>query len=351
MSDPVTSEHPRHMRIDEFDVLRVLAALAVVYIHMTSKAAPGLPHQSAYFIVNRVAAFAVPAFIAIAAGLAWGPRPGRRHGHGSLSYITRRLRALVPPYAFWTVIYVVVGWLAVAPASLLAGAAEMVRALLTGTGWYHLYFVPIVIVVYLASPIARRIGQASPATLLGLSFAFGLAAAAFIRPWPDAGTSADTFARGAIYVPYAGLGAWYVHRREVLMPHLRRWWPLLLVFGVGMRVWLAGWAQFGNPYDDAALTLVVSLELAGLTGLCLAFADRWCAATMRLGHSVVPLTYGVFLIHPLVLLGVFALLDRFAVAGLWGSTAFTLVAYVPAVALCFGSVWLLRTSPLGKRVT
>jgi len=339
------------MRIDEFDVLRIVAALAVVYIHVTSKAAFSTPRESAYFLSNRLAAFAVPAFIAISAGLAWGA-PDRHSGHGHVYYLSRRLRVLVPPYVFWTTVYVALGWFMLKPPmGAIAAVWQYVVALLSGTGWYHLYFVPLAIILYVMSPAARWVMVRSPLALLAVCVAVALACSVLIRPWPVPGSVGDTFARGALLLPYAALGAWYVHDRERAMGMLSRAWLPLLVGGFGARLYLAGWVSLGKVSFDAVSMIVMSAELAGLVGACSALHAASPRVTSRLERDLVPLTYGVFLIHPIVLVSFFGLLTALGWPRMWFQPAFTLVIYVPAVLACFGLVWLLRANPVTKRVT
>jgi surface polysaccharide O-acyltransferase-like enzyme len=306
-------------RIVEFDLLRWVAIAAVVLIHAT---APGVRSgvTGVLPVLNQAVRFAVPAFVFMAAGLAWA-RPPARGGYGR--YLLARARTVVVPYAVFSLVYTAVATRGAGGASGFAKAALF--QLVTGSAWPHLYFVPIVVTVYVLAPLAARAAGAAPGLCFVVAWVLTLAGSRYVG---DLGPMVTPWANALLYAPYAFAGAWYVLRHSSASAAMRRSWPAVLVVGMLMEA-----ARAPAPADVAGAAYVNAADLlaiAGLAGACAALARsapraaEWAERTHRL-------VYGVYLLHPLLVYAVVRLALRFDASAWLGSLA--VVAIVWAIVL------------------
>lgn len=339
-------------RIAEFDLMRWLAIAVVVFIHVSALGIA--PHQvTALAVANKAVRFAVPAFVFMAAGLAWG-RPWRAGSFGA--YLLSRARSVVLPYAAFSLVYSAIA-LRLAGRPWSAYPVKALANLLMGEAWGHLYFVPVVVAVYLAAPLASRAVASRPLPALLGAWVVAMTAAQWLLSRGPVPAVAGTV---LLYAPYAAAGGWYVSRRADVLPLLSRWWPLVLAAGAALtlprrfvldaidaaRLWPGVQGLYVNPVD--------LLLIAGLAGAALAFARR-SPRTASVAARTHHLVYGVYLAHPLLVLAVQRgasrvgaaglLADPFASLGLTVAVLATTVAMVAAAASWSGTAWLVGVRP------
>lgn len=137
------------------DALRVIAIMAVVLIHVTTKNM-ALLNQNIELVplalfLNQTARFAVPLFFLISGFVL------ELNNRQKLSYITffrKRASRIIIPFLFWSAIYY-----------LLSNGLhieklfsyDFLNKLIQGTASYHLYFIPTLIVFYALFPILHAI--------------------------------------------------------------------------------------------------------------------------------------------------------------------------------------------------
>lgn len=133
------------------DALRVIAILAVIIIHVTTKTLQTLDHNillAPYSLfLNQVSRFAVPLFFLISGFVL------ELNNKNNLSYITffkKRASKIVTPFLFWSTIYFFIGWNFDFQKLL---TLRFLQDILYGTASYHLYFIPTLILFYLAFPV------------------------------------------------------------------------------------------------------------------------------------------------------------------------------------------------------
>jgi surface polysaccharide O-acyltransferase-like enzyme len=328
-------------RLPEPDVLRAVGIVAVVIIHSSAIAQGALTPASrlypVYFGLTRLVLFGVPLFVFVS-----GLVLGHRYSVGPFSgrtFYRRRLATVVVPYAAWTAIYWLYSTLAAAgpdglPAALATLAtrawwAGLARVFFLGTAYYHLYFVVIIVQFYLLFPLLLAMGRALAgrplvallgAALIHLAYALG----ARRLGW----AFSDRFFLTYFVFFSAGLLA------GLRLPAFRRfasghekslaaafWATAGLYVGFTLLVLLrpAGspWARLATS-GAAGLTSVLIWTLYSLTAgayfLALASGrwhgwrgQRWLPPLfIALGRE----SFGIYLIHPLVLDG----LERLAAA-------------------------------------
>lgn len=340
---PVTRSRAAASRLEEFDVLRWAAILAVVFIHVSALAIrPG--DTGLLASANRLSRFAVPAFVAMAAGLAWTHPPIPTLATWA-RYMGRRLLVIGVPYALFSAAYVV-------PAALrrsgVPGAlSDWAKSVALGNAWSHLYFVPLVLVLYAVQPLAARLMERAPRAAIVASW---LVAAGWWYVWDALPAIGRTWSWWLLYLPFATAGWLYVRHRGPASAALARWWPVLLLAGgafalPAVRVPLADRLERIAVAGPALKSIVSNASdlavLAGVAALCAMAAAAW-PTLARLARRHQPLVYGVYLSHPLLVFGLAVAAKRVGVTAWLGWLSIPLTAIVLA-AVSLG-VWALGRS-------
>lgn len=132
------------------DALRVIAILAVILIHVTTKtlATLHLDITLAPFslFINQSARFAVPLFFLISGFVL---ELNNKDGLSYMIFFKKRASRIIIPYLFWTCLYFIVNS-GFALQSLLT--PKFFLSIILGNASYHLYFIPTLILFYLAFP-------------------------------------------------------------------------------------------------------------------------------------------------------------------------------------------------------
>ncbi|WP_243154605.1 acyltransferase [Clostridium sporogenes] len=130
------------------DLLRALSTIAVILIHVTgiilyNTSNKGLTYNIS-LILNQLSRFSVPAFIFLSGfGLALSYKKESKY----LYYLIHRLKKIIPDYLVWCIIYIFL----IENPNL--SYSDKIHNIFDGTLYYHFYFVPIIIVLYLIFPI------------------------------------------------------------------------------------------------------------------------------------------------------------------------------------------------------
>lgn len=133
------------------DFLRLVAILAVILVHTTTKTLEVSKYKLAEFpstfFLHELASFAVPLFFLISGFLL---ELNYRDNMNYKTYIKRRASKLVIPFVFWSAFY----FLAF-PQTQIPNKSFL-YLLLTGQTSYQLYFIPAIIVFYIAFPFVHK---------------------------------------------------------------------------------------------------------------------------------------------------------------------------------------------------
>jgi len=281
--------------------MRVVAMAGVVLIHLTAarmRVAPTLLTE----LVSTSGRFAVPMFMAVSGYL----HVQSMSRSGSSGALLSRMRRLVPTYVVWSAVYLVDA--AIRTPEVTWTAARVTRVVLLGGAGYHLWFLPALIslqlVASLASTPARRRALLALGVALGVVTVFGPARIAVGPFWTWLGMGASAvFDRTLVsmLLPYA-LGMAVAD-----MPVAPGRWhrfaaPITLLAGLGIAAAIV-WAR----HDGTSLWIVenrrmVQYFLTGLVAFVVTLAavrDRRLFGVERLA-PLAPLSFGVYLIHPLL---------------------------------------------------
>jgi probable poly-beta-1,6-N-acetyl-D-glucosamine export protein len=324
-------------RVQAYDRLRVVAIAAVVAIHTLMVYRGRVPTTAPVALIDALLHFAVPVFFFVSGALVWSrPLPD---GPGAyVRFLRGRAYRVLLPYLAWSAVYLAIlaAWghpTSGFPAGPEGWTATLTAApilLLTGRAWYHLYFVPALLFFYLLTPLASRAIARKPEWLLAAAYAVRAegGAAVFAAANRLGGSPLLTLAATVTtHLSDVVLGAWFAMRMQAVLPRLRRWWPASLA--VGTAVLLARMLALlpkGLPAIAAGSVVPagMALQVLGLAGLAFAIPanERRDAFAARLAA----LSYGVYLVHPLLVLAWNGCVTALGAAGLWEHAWFAVLS-------------------------
>ncbi len=263
---------------------RGLAILAVLFIHGTSRAVTELDPASAFYplyvVLNRGSQFAVPLFFLISA-LVLTYQLGDRAGVDWREFYVKRLRQVGVPYLAWTTFYVAARVFFLDEGRVTLG--RFVGWYLTGKGWFHLYFLAVLIQFYAVFPLVHRFrralsaGRGRPgfgrafALLLGLQAAFYWVDRSFIRPHYPYSTLLS-------YVIPLGLGLWLGSNTD----KWGTWWRA--------NRWFVGAGALGSGLVYVSLNLAANRLAPGAAGGMVG----WAAGGPAIHALVLPTAFYVY---------------------------------------------------------
>jgi len=284
-----------------FDLLRVMACLAVILLHLAATIVRdreflGTAAWHLSNAINAATAWCVPVFIMLSGALLLNPEK-----HGPFDrFGARRLHRVLPAIIVWPAVYL--AWRAFYwHESLSAGV--VLHDLLRGQPYIHLYFLFIIAGLYLVTPfLVTALGRFSRGDLRNvillitvLAVADGLLATGY-GPF-----SSSLF---SMFIPYLAyyLAGWYCVQAPRLNPRpltiafllaaiLTTLTTALLVAHLGFE---SRWAfSFYGSFSPTVMVMSVTVFLLILQG----------EIPTRLGslaRQAAPLTFGVYLAHPIV---------------------------------------------------
>jgi peptidoglycan/LPS O-acetylase OafA/YrhL len=363
---PSTAPARSKGHVYEADVVRVLTFACVIAVHVISHTEPtsSVPANGLEMLLHftREAFFALTGFVLLHQSLA------RARPLPVPTFWRRRLVAVVVPYVAWSVIYT--GIQATAGfRSWGYEAGHLASNLAYGTAWYHLYFLLVTMQIYLLFPLIEALVRATArhhAVLLAISAAAQLALLTVqqydlpTHGWlaQVAGHQDALIISYQFYVLAGAVAAYHLDQlREFVHRHPRGLLTAIFAAAAGAEIWyLLAVNDAASPVRASAVlqpaTLVWSMAaVIGLFMLGSAYADRRVAGdrTDRWLARASDRSFGVFLVHPLIL---WLLLEaQVRVAPGVNPTLLTVVAYVVVVAGSLAATEVFRRTPLSLLLT
>jgi surface polysaccharide O-acyltransferase-like enzyme len=311
--------------------------------------------------LNTLARFAVPLFIALAGFyLSLNPRNLR-----PLRFYRRTLPGLLAPYALYTLVYVLVG-----SRGSLAALGSLPGHLVHGSASLHLWFIPVIVELYLLHPFLRRwyAGLARPGAALAAAVvvqaAYVVAYELVVRPGGVLPLWADVLVTCTSCLKFIGffVAGYHLHDRADEMMAAARGPRALRLAGA---VWLAAgsvvpalWAwqvlaaapETWSRLSHVALDLL-TMPLAAAAFVMLIAWPPECQGRgllRRLVGSCGLYAYGIYYLHPLVLLYAGRGLARYAGPVTTVAPLRSIVLFVLVAVLSVGAVKALARLPLGR---
>ena len=305
---PKATAEPGHGAREDtawLDLARIVAIAAVVLVHVVAPVVTGrwaVEGTAGWWTANLLDSalrWCVPVFVLISGALLLDPsrveQPRR--------FYTRRLARIGVPLIVWTLVYLAFRrwWLG---QDLSVGDAT--RNVLAGTPFLQLYFLYVLVGLYAIAPflkvVIRHTTRRMQAGLAGVLIGFGM-----IDQIAGTLAGAGSATAATRFLPFAGYCvAGWVLRDIALDP--RRVRLAALVFGastvvtaalVGVVTVPTGWGAPGRYLYGFLSPTVVAMSLAAFV-LFRAIAPVAARHRERFG-AMANVTFGIFLVHPLVL--------------------------------------------------
>lgn len=323
------------------DTARWVAAIAVVLLHCAARwvsdpVTYGSPDWVAANLYDSAARWCVPVFVMVSGALLLD----QRKPHDAREFYSRRVARICAPLVFWTVFYLgwrsLLGWVDHGQVDFSFWPTKVVQ----GAPYYHLWYLYMVIGLYLITPLVRILySRGTPASRRWV--VSGLLAVALLDALYRQTLDMDQGFFLTWFLPYLG---YFVAGRMMFDGELRIPRPgLVLTISV-----IATAAGVFFLSDDASLNFYF-YDYFSLTVLAMSLAAFQCLMampTLPALSMLAPLTFGVYLIHP-VFLDVsqrVGSLTHWPTA--WTLPVETLAVFVLSAAVC----WLLRQHPATRKL-
>jgi surface polysaccharide O-acyltransferase-like enzyme len=328
---------------EKLDAARWMAALAVVMVHCAAYPLTRTTDYSsnAWLWANfydAAARWCVPVFVMISGALLLNPTKN----DGFRRFYKRRGWRVIPPIAFWTIFYLLWGAWMYRLQGVEMDLMAWLRKISGGEPYYHLWYLYMLVGLYLFAPYIRLIyARCRPRQRLAAFAAILLI------------SMSDTLYREIMhdgqygfflvwFLPYI---SYFLAGRLMVEGHLRLPYPLLwLAVSVVVTVWGA------HSFSDESGLNVYFYDAFGLTVPLMSLAVFQAILNARrlpLLSAVAPLTFGIYLIHP-VFLDIAKQMNWYgpAVGTSWKIPLTTAAIFVLSLALAAG----LRRVPGGRWV-
>lgn len=301
----MTTSNPiiKKARMAYLDLFRLVAAIAVVVIHLTASAIgqynQGSSLQLGVTLINGLALFAVPAFIFISGYTFMVIYRGKSISF--VSFLKKRTLVLLLPYIGWSLVYYLDQlYFSASPFSLKGFA----YCLLTGSAFYHLYFMPIIFQFYLLFIPLKNLAERFSPVWLGAAtlilyyvYTSGLSIKAVIP-------LSDRFFMS--YLPFYFLGMLMGLHAERVQQLLRKYWAIAAGFYLLATAFhVAGRTAYYVYQANLTLVLPFAWELASFGAILMILLISQNLEPLYQKSPAVPLlssyTFDLYLAHPLVL--------------------------------------------------
>jgi peptidoglycan/LPS O-acetylase OafA/YrhL len=345
------------------DMVRVLTFACVIAVHATSTTNP-LDSAAAGGVVmllhfTREAFFVLTAFVLM--------HRYRDRMAPVAPFWRRRFLLVGVPYVVWSVIYTGLG-LVTAPLPPADAAQALLHNLVTGTAWFHLYFLLVSMQFYLLFPLFRLLLRATsrrPVLLLATSAVLQVLIDMWLHdPAPEGAKAAFLPYAGSLVLSYqfflvlGGVVALHLDRVSAWV----RGHPVVVVAAVVLTGAAAeGWYRWSvadgqNPqfatdvFQPVMLPWTVAV-VAGFFALGAVWERRRAGGpASRFVERASDRSFGVFLVHPTILWAL-TVAGATSPAALLPTPWSTLAAYAVAVVGSLVVVEALRHTPLSLALT
>lgn len=329
-------------RYERLDAARWLAALAVVLLHSAAQSlTPATVYGSEAWIASNLydsaARWCVPVFVMISGALLLDPdKP-----EDLQRFYAARAARICTPLVFWTIFYLgwhtLLDWLDDGRADFGIWPLKVAE----GVPYYHLWYMYMIVGLYLFAPFVRTLYARTSLEGRRL-WVIGILGVAVLDALYRQALDARPGFFLTWFLPYLG---YFVAGRMMVAGDLRIPRPAamlatsVLATALGVYV-LSGDGTLNEYFYDYFSLTVPFMSLA-------AFQLILTAPRIPRLRALAPLTFGVYLIHP-----IFLDLARRAGAYTGGRTdAWAVPAVSAAVyALSAASSWLMRRHPLTRRL-
>lgn len=259
-------------------------------------------------LVEQLIIFAIPSFLFVS-GFFISVATGRQQATVSWKLIGTRIKNLLIPYIVWSAVMLFVYYLQGTRYTFV----QIIQILLTGRAADPYYFVPLLIQLYILSPLLVPIAKRHWKILLIVSFLieFGLRATRYAHTLSPGTSVIEQVVAWTPSVFFATRIFWFAlglvigfHLQSFKPFLLRIRWGLvaglILFFIVGVVEWEALLQQSGQPWIAPYETLTDGLYALVFILAFIAFDQIMLPLAKKIG-DIGAKSYGIYLVHTLVL--------------------------------------------------
>ncbi len=340
-----------------FDIMRIVAILAVVMIHVAAELVIAFSKETTNFIVGNIldsiSRFGVPLFVMISGALMLNEKK-----EITIPTALKNAGRLLILLVIWSLVYTVLFEI-ILPKSqasyFVLDKANFWNSFIYG--YFHLWYLYMLIGLYLITPILKRFVNKANADVVGYFILLSLVFQ-FIVPlinlWIpadsvfDIGKFTDMFFMGFVskYTTYYLLG-WYITNIEISKKNR----VIIYVLGVagllttilGTQIMITDSNRVYDVFYSNFAANVLLYSVAVFTFIYYCFKDKEITKGRGLIVTLSKLTFGVYVIHAAVI-RFFA--EKFGL----DSVGLILVAWVVATVVSFLITFVLSKIPFVKKV-
>ncbi|MBI5127693.1 acyltransferase family protein [Candidatus Roizmanbacteria bacterium] len=351
-------------RIISLDILRILAGLAVVSIHVSDSFVgyKNIFGGITWFIanyINSTARISVPLFVMISGYLIIS----RYRENNLFAFLTKRFFRLILPFVFWTVFFFFWPyWFFGAKLNLVSSLRDFLNS--TNT---HLYFLVIILELSLLTPLLSSFFKKSTVQnqkyFLVLTFLFSITVTLINLFFPFSAYKENILTKSLLYIGYYCAGYFLVEKRiffnkkkllvgvfafSAIANGIFNFLTTDLDNSKVSFLWSKGFNQyFFGPFSPFIVLMTVSLFLIFVSTDFAGKLNRFSEKAVIHLSSVI---FGIYLIHPIFI----DLADKFAglridkiLSPLW---FFLILKIIIVFFLSYFTVNLLKSIPLTKQL-
>lgn len=335
-------------RLAEFDLLRSIATLAVIGIHIT--AAYALVTEAGY-LGNQLTRFAVPLFIIMSGYLLYYTDLNGHYTNIKDFYI-KRFDKILWPYILWTLFYVLLtSYIA---RNLLTGLKNLPSHLLWGSGFYHLYFVVIIIQMYLLYPCLRYLIKKYPRSLLSISLIITLGMQTILNLATIGKIEIPHY--NMLFLVYFPTWIFYFILGMISADNNDKWkqWLGQRQFLMGL-IWLTTLGLLlldsyytGTYYSSSrpSIMLYAVSSYLFIYAVAIKYKEKVTVSITWFSNQ----SFLIYLIHPTFIMILVYLPTRFGMHNIWAGTTGMCLQYLAVLVLSIAATYIISLTPLADKL-
>lgn len=340
--------------LDWLDLLRVAAALAVVFLHVAAEPVVFVRDLDSTLwhvgnLIDSLTRWCVGIFIMVSGALLLNPVQPETVGE----FFRKRVRRLLVPLIFWSTLYLGLAASRGQPVAF----GDIARLLWEGHPWYHMWYLFMIVGLYAVTPLLRLHVARSNSSLRWIVIVLSLLSAS---AWDLVLSIDGENLPGTIptmFIPYLGyfLLGYELRRLAPIRIH-----PLFLwsAFAAGSVITIVGTYFMIKSHGITRIGLYMYEYLS--PNVILMTSATFCLASQLgplrgseirncVGHwvsRVVPLTLGIYICHPIFILGLREIGFNAVESG--GILGVPLIA-IPAFCASLALTWAISVVPVLRR--
>lgn len=331
------------------DNSRIIAIFAVIFLHVSAWVVCGYDVGTGYWWVGNVydsaVRWCIPVFVMISGALLLDPNKQE----DLVTFYTKRLSRILVPIIFWSAFFLAWYFLKSAMKGSEPTIVDLLKKLLSGKPYYHMWFLYMIISLYLFTPFFRKIVAHSSKKdlLVFIAITFVMATLNYVYGKFVSGGSKLFINWFLLYIPFFFLG--YFIRQDNRNPKKSILWS---VFIVSIIVTFYGcYILAENSSLEYGLYFYgyLSVSVIPMSISIMYILKAWDKPIINTSFTkkLSILTLGIYLVHPVIL----ETIDYIQ----YGTGSFHPIIFVPVVTfiafvMSAGVVYVIYRIPFIRRI-